>query len=120
MPEIVILEEVPPGTRWQLREKHWIAYGRDNGWPLTNSTSGGQGLDFIDPDADAAYRKNMSRIMKEIWSRPDRIKQASERSLKAWADPDLTRRRVAKMLATHQSPEVRARWSSAMAEVNAR
>jgi len=40
-----ILEVLPPGSDWQSREKYWIAYGKQQDWPLTNGTSGGDGLD---------------------------------------------------------------------------
>jgi hypothetical protein len=120
LPEIVVLEEVPVGTGWQSVEKRWIAYGRQQGWPLTNSTSGGEGLDYIDPEAEAAYRKNLSRAMKDLWNLPERREEASRRSFKAWADPDITKRRIANMVAAQSRPDVRARWIAAMAEINAR
>lgn len=31
-------------SRWREVERAWIAYGRAQGWPLTNSTEGGEGL----------------------------------------------------------------------------
>lgn len=43
-PDIVILEEVPPCANWQSREKRWILIGKRLGWPLTNNTSGGDGV----------------------------------------------------------------------------
>jgi hypothetical protein len=120
MPSLVILEEVAADARWQEAERHWIAYGKAAGWPLTNSTAGGEGLDYIDPAAEAVYKKNLSRAMKELWNRPERREEARQRSLKAWADPKLSAERIAKGAATHAQPAVKAKWSSAMAEVNAR
>jgi hypothetical protein len=121
VPEIVFLEEVAADARWQEAERRWIAYGRAEGWPLTNSTAGGEGLDYIDPEAEAAYRKNLSRATKELWNRPERREEARQRALNAWADPDVTRRRIATRIATYeQHPELKLKWAAAMAEVNAR
>lgn len=40
VPELVILE-VTDEKRWETREKHWIKYGLNNDWPLTNISAGG-------------------------------------------------------------------------------
>ncbi|MGD8501166.1 MAG: GIY-YIG nuclease family protein [Phycisphaerales bacterium] len=42
-PELVILEEVDTAA-WQDTERRWIAKGRQEGWPLTNVSDGGEGL----------------------------------------------------------------------------
>jgi len=120
LPGIVVLEKVASGTRWQDAERRWIAYGRAEGWPLTNSTAGGEGLDYIDPVAEAAYRKNVSRVMKEYWNRPEQREIARQRVIKTWTDPELSKRRIAKGMATRARPEVKAIWAAAMAEVFAR
>ena len=39
-PDLVILEKTNEQD-WEEREKHWIKYGRDNGWRLTNLSDGG-------------------------------------------------------------------------------
>ena len=39
-PDLIILEETNT-LEWEEREKHWIKYGRDNGWRLTNICEGG-------------------------------------------------------------------------------
>lgn len=41
-PSIVILEECSKEI-WAERERHWIAYGKKQGWNLTNGTEGGEG-----------------------------------------------------------------------------
>lgn len=43
-PNLVILQELPDDAIWQDAEKAWIAYGRSQGWPLVNNTSGGDGV----------------------------------------------------------------------------
>jgi hypothetical protein len=40
---ITVLEYVELQTDLNVREIHWIAYGRAAGWPLTNATDGGDG-----------------------------------------------------------------------------
>lgn len=40
----IILEELPADADWQAAEKRWIAHGREQGWPLTNGTDGGDGV----------------------------------------------------------------------------
>lgn len=42
-PDLVILEEVPK-SEWQIHEKKWIKYYKESGYPLTNSTDGGDGM----------------------------------------------------------------------------
>lgn len=59
-PALVILETLPPGADWQSAERRWIAHGREQGWPLTNSTSGGDGVPDLSPESrariEAAWR----------------------------------------------------------------
>lgn len=43
-PLCVILETLEANDGWQRREKYWIAYGHEQGWPLTNLTDGGDGV----------------------------------------------------------------------------
>lgn len=42
-PDMVILEETETDAQAYEREQHWIAYGREQGWKLTNHTDGGEG-----------------------------------------------------------------------------
>lgn len=42
-PGIQLLEEVLVDDDWRTAEIRWIAYGRSQGWPLTNMTDGGEG-----------------------------------------------------------------------------
>ncbi len=46
-----ILEELSPDADWQEAEKRWIAYGREQGWPLTNGTDGGDGVPGLSGEA---------------------------------------------------------------------
>lgn len=56
-PSLVILQELPSGADWQTVERQWIADGKTLGWPLTNCTSGGDGV----PDLPQDVRDRMSR-----------------------------------------------------------
>jgi hypothetical protein len=42
-PEIYLIEECAAEDA-PAREVYWIAYGRENGWPLTNIADGGNGV----------------------------------------------------------------------------
>lgn len=52
-PGLVIFEEVSGAWPWQEAERYWIARGRRLGWPLTNNTSGGDGVPDLHPEARA-------------------------------------------------------------------
>lgn len=119
-PEMRILEEVPDGTRWQDAERAWIAKGASMGWRLTNSTAGGEGLDYICPVAAAAYRAKLSAAHKIIWNTPERKEEARLRSLRSWADPEITARRKASSDAARLRPETKAKFSAAAKEIGAR
>lgn len=56
-PELIILEEVSPHDDWRERERYWISHGLDNGWPLTNNTSGGDGVRDLPEETRERMRK---------------------------------------------------------------
>ncbi len=43
-PQLVIIEAGRGEYSWQVAEKYWIKYAKDNDWPLVNSTDGGDGV----------------------------------------------------------------------------
>lgn len=55
-PEIVLIERLEGNWPWQEAERYWIAYGRANGWPLTNNTSGGDGVCDLPPETRERMR----------------------------------------------------------------
>lgn len=52
----IILETLPHDAHWQSCEQMWIAYGRAQGWPLTNGTNGGDGVPGVSGDSLARMR----------------------------------------------------------------
>lgn len=85
-PSMWLLEEVCDGTSWQTREREWISKAIALGFDLTNQTAGGEGLDFIDDDARAAYAQSMSIVSKEkYWSLPHMREALAEGNRRSWA-----------------------------------
>lgn len=119
-PRMEILETVEDGRSWQDAERTWIANASAKGWKLTNSTAGGEGLDYICPEAAAAYRANLSVAMIELWNRPERREEARLRSLAAWADPEVNARRKASQEAARATPETKARYVAAAKDIHSR
>lgn len=118
-PELVILHTVVDGERWQEIEREFIASAVSRGWRLTNSTAGGEGLDFLDPVADAAWRKKLSDKHKTIWNTDERRAEASQRSLKSWADPEVTERRLRSSKLAFANPDIKARNLEVLAQIRA-
>lgn len=86
-PSAWILAEVMEGDRWQDVEKAWIKRAKEIGLHLTNQTSGGEGLDFTDPEALERYRVAQSIASKRARRRDPTITQRlSAASRKSWAE----------------------------------
>lgn len=56
MPRMVILETIEGEWPWQEVERFWIKRGRALGWPLTNNTAGGDGVDGLPEEARERLR----------------------------------------------------------------
>lgn len=50
-PVLRILARYFPDSPWQEAEKMWIAYGLECGWPLTNGTLGGDGVEGLSKES---------------------------------------------------------------------
>ena len=88
-PRLVHLEAVDESD-WQDAEKRWIAFALSSGWPLTNSTLGGEGLNLRLAEGREAYSQKMSQIMKSLYQdSPEMRKLARDRARKLWSDPRL-------------------------------
>lgn len=55
-PRLTVLEPLGYGQCWQEAERRWIAFGRSQGWPLTNNTSGGDGVCDLPPETRERMR----------------------------------------------------------------
>lgn len=109
VPELRIIEEVQPGVAWQDVERRHIADALSNGIRLTNSTAGGEGLDYLRQEDIAKYREKLSVVMTALWNRPERRAEAKKRSEAAWADPQIRARRLVSQKAALNRPDVKAK-----------
>lgn len=68
-PRLRILQELPIDADWQEAERAWIAKGRALGWPLTNCTSGGDGV----PDLPPEVRERIVSVWRGRKHRPETL-----------------------------------------------
>lgn len=140
-PSLVILEELADGADWRSAERGWITRAQKAGWPLTNSTAGGEGLDYLDPEEKARYQVNHRAAMKAYAQTEEgrrgilRMKEASMQpeananrsaALKeAWADPQkrgnmtaaIERMRVDPTVRQKKAASLRAHWEANRDEI---
>lgn len=123
-PGLKILEQVAQDADWREVERRWIRKALDQGWPLTNSTQGGEGLCYIDPEDEARWRANLERSMaayrasdeyKEafaVFQNASRSPEANARRIDglvdAWRDPEKRQRMMGALERTRMSPEAEA------------
>lgn len=98
-PSLVLLRETDD-SKWQQDEMELIAFGRANGWPLTNMTSGGDGF------------HGMSDDIKAKISAAHKGKRLSLKTRKAISK---RRKGVPTTLGFHHSAESRAKMSASHA-----
>lgn len=118
-PEIVVLQEVPEGDDWRQVERGWIASAIAEGWPLTNSTAGGEGLDYLSTEDRERYRENHRRAMQRYRDSPAGAAQF-ERMMLAANSPDVVARRSESIRKSCRSPEYRERMRAIGIEVGSR
>lgn len=107
-PSMVLIEEVCGAWPWQESERHWIAYGRRHGWPLTNNTSGGDGV----PDLPIETRRKMaSTWLGRKHSDETKAKIGASSSFRCASE--LTRK---KMSNAHSGREIT--WAEKIGEAN--
>lgn len=112
LPELVILEEVQLGQDWRAVEREWIQRAHRAGWPITNSTAGGEGLDYIDPEAKARYLRNLSAALKARMQ-TDAGKENLRKMNEAGQTPAARAKRVASLNQAWSDPAKRAAWDAA-------
>jgi hypothetical protein len=105
-PRLDVLCEVPPGETWQEAEKRHIAQYRAAGAPLTNSTSGGQGLNLL-REVD---RQAVSASLSAAWNRPGARERRRTAILAGNACPEARQRRIA----AASDPATKARRTAAL------
>lgn len=106
-PQLIVLFEVDASEHWQVAEKRTIAEYRAAGHDLTNSTSGGQGLQLL----RAEDRLALAASLSEAWDRPGARESRRAAILAGNADPlSRARRRTAA-----NRPETKTRLAAALA-----
>ena len=115
-PSLVILHKVGPNEKWQDVERRLIADAIQRGLPLTNSTLGGEGLDFVNDGDRQRYLANLSASMKRYCNTEAGKRQMAKLSAIAASDPDVIRRRTEAIREAYRRPEVIARCSEAAKE----
>lgn len=60
---VLVLDAVLDSTALSGLERHWVAHGRSNNWPLTNLTDGGEGLFNPSPETRAKIGRHSAARM---------------------------------------------------------
>lgn len=118
-PKLIILHEVCEGEIWQDVEREFIASAPDRGWRLTNSTAGGEGLDYRDPEDEARYRANLKRAMDAYNATPEgRARMVAMQ--KAAHTPAAKRQRNESNKRKFAEPEMRLKMAEVGREIGSR
>ncbi len=107
-PDIVILETVEGGWPWQESERYWIAHAKREGWPLTNNTSGGDGV----PDLPTATRERV----RKTWLGRKHTPQACANIAKSKRGVKASAQTRAKMSRAHKGRNIT--WGAKLGDAN--
>jgi predicted GIY-YIG superfamily endonuclease len=118
-PQLVVLQEVGEDEDWRQVEREWISSAIASGWPLTNSTAGGEGPDYIRPEDRERYRENHRAAMERYRASPQGAAQL-ERMLLAARSPEVVAKRSESIRKACRAPEYRERMRAVGSEVAAR
>ncbi|MEN6621534.1 MAG: GIY-YIG nuclease family protein [Smithella sp.] len=83
----------PPSDGWQKYERYWIQYGKEHGWPLTNNTNGGDGVEGLPPET----RAKMAKVWKGRKHKPEsilKIAMTSKGRLKTESQKEVMRNKM--------------------------
>lgn len=119
-PELRVAIEFDESDNWQVLERACIALGFELGFPLVNTSAGGEGALILDPEVEARRIANAIAAWKnpellerhrlkltEIQNRPER-REANRKRMKAqWQDPDYAALVSATVKAAYSTPEAR-------------
>lgn len=119
VPSIEILEEVASGDSWREVERRWIKEGNEKGWPLTNSTAGGEGLDYLNEYDKQVYLANLKAAMARYRNTDDGKEQLSKFRAAAMSDETNEKRRKS-VRAALDNPEYREKMKAINSEINSR
>jgi hypothetical protein len=117
-PMLVVLDEIPCSTDWREREREWIVAALHMDWPLTNSTAGGEGLDYLDPVDRAQWRKNHAAAMRRHWDSDAGL--AHMRKLRLGLTAEVVKKRTASVRKALKKPEYRDKMQKVGAEIGSR
>lgn len=112
-PELVILEELSDTDDWQSSERAWIAKARAAEWPLTNSTSGGDGVSDLTPES----RERMARTWKGRKHRPESLLKIGAASRQRRHTEEWRQRMHEKMRGREFTAEHRQRLSKGVSKL---
>ena len=118
-PVLRVLEEVPEGKCWREAERWWIAEGLNLGWPLTNSTAGGDGLSFLTLEDEQRYKERHSRAMTAYLSTPKGQAHFLKFRTAATTEEALAKR-IQSVRQVTRSEHYREKMRTLNAEINAR
>lgn len=119
VPSLMILRTVLPEEDWRGVEREEIAKAIDDGCLLTNSTAGGEGLDYINAEDKAAYMQNLARAMAAFRETPEGIEQ-QRRFRAAGMAPEVRARQVLTVKETYNRPGMREKMSAINTEIGNR
>lgn len=117
-PSLSILQTVLPDEDWRAIERSWISRAKSLGWLLTNTTAGGEGLDYLDPEAEAKYRANHSAAMKR-WASSERGRLSLQKMNSAGQTEAVKAKRVRSIREAWKDPEAKRRLANSMERVRA-
>lgn len=92
-PEFCVLEQVADEALLSMSEIWWISYGLSCGWPLTNLTSGGDGM--LSPSEET--RQKISKVHLGRKRSEDTKLKISTVVANSWQNEEIAARRIAGM-----------------------
>lgn len=118
-PVLIVLTEVPKGADWREVERKYVADFEAEGVRLTNSTAGGEGLDYRDPEDRARYIANLTVAMAAYRKTPEGIASMA-RMFAAAHTPEARRKRSEALKSFYEDPENRERCAATNREILSR
>jgi hypothetical protein len=112
-PILTVLAEVGSGENWRDVERAWIQRAIDEKWPITNSTAGGEGLDYLRPEDEETYRNNHRAAMRRLAATEIGMKLIEKLHV-ACASPLARAKAAASIREAYKSQEVKDRLRRSM------